>query len=309
MPSILVQYDGEKVKTRKFSGRFRGVTWDRKGTCLTLVGDGGRILRIEGDREIRHDSSTKHNLRAVSINPANGTVLVVGNVGTIITVTSDGSFAKASASTFENLRAVRWNTKGTAALIVGNNGALMKYTERRLDIIDGGRANLRGISWRKESDEALVTSNCFAEEFIPSPNLFAFDAKANALKPLSEGRSDLIGVDWNPNGKLALVVGYDIVWHNGAIGRFDDAGLSPIKFENDHVYPVAVRWDPTGHVAAIVTSTAQLHSGEGRIILWDGEKFKEIYRSNEFFFSHIAWAPEGFKLAAIASTQARAFDS
>jgi hypothetical protein len=61
-------------------------------------------------------------------------------------------------------------------------------------------------------------------------------------------------------------------------------------------------------VAAIATSIAQLHSGLGRLILWNGETFTEIYRSGEFFFSHIAWSPVGFKLAAVASTEARAFD-
>ena len=304
-----MQYDGQRVKTRDLSGRFRGVAWDSQGTCLTLVGDGGRLLRIEGDRETKLDFVTKHNLRAVSINPVNGTTLVVGNAGIIITINSDGSFTRTNASTFENLRAARWNTKGTMALITGNNGALIKYTEQRVDTIDDGRANLRGISWRKDSDEALITSNCFADEFIPSPHLFALDVRRSILKPLSEGRSDLIGVDWNPDGNFALVVGYDVVWHNGFMARFDDTRLTPIKFENDHVYPIAVRWAPTGQIAAIATSVAQLHSGQGRIILWDGESFKVIYRSDEFYFSHIAWAPKEFKLAAIASTKARAFNS
>jgi WD40 repeat protein len=214
-----------------------------------------------------------------------------------------------SSPTSENLRAVRWNANGTIALIAGNNGALIKYAEHGLDMVNDGRANLRGISWRKNTDEALITSNCFAEEFIPSPNLFLFDARKNVFKPVSEGRSDLIGVDWNPDGNFAVVVGYDIVWHNGFIGRFDLSGLSAIEFENSHVYPIAARWDPTGRIAAIATSIAQLHSGEGRIMLWNGDAAQEIYRCEDFFFSSIAWSPVGFKLAAIASTEARTFDS
>ena len=266
------------------------------------------MIRIEGDKDVEFDAPIKHNLRAVSVNPTDNTVLVVGNAGTIITIMADGSFSKLSAPTFENLRVVRWNAEGTAALVAGNNGVLIKYTEDKVDMVDDGRANLRGISWRKNSDDALITSNCFAEEFIPSPNLFAFNARDNLLKPLSEGRADLIGVDWNPAGESAVVVGYDVVWHNGFMGRFDGTHLSPIRFENERVYPVAVRWEPMGRVAAIATSIAQLHSGQGRIILWNGETFREIYRSEEFFFSHIAWAPVGFKFAAIASTEARTFD-
>lgn len=266
------------------------------------------MIRVQGDSDVKLDTPTKHNLRAVSVNPANNTALVVGNAGTIIAIRADGSLAKVSTPTFENLRAVRWDAEGATALVAGNNGVLIKYTEHRLDVVDDGRANLRGISWRENSDDALITSNCFAEEFIPSPNLFVFHARKNVLKPVSEGRSDLIGVDWKPAGDFAIVVGYDVVWHNGFMARFDGTDLSPIRFENERVYPIAVRWEPMGRVAAIATSIAQLHSGQGRIILWNVETFREIYRSDEFFFSHIAWAPVGFKLAAIASTEARTFD-
>jgi len=310
LPSILVLYDGHTVETRKFPRRFRGLAWDQNGSSLTLVGNRGRLLKIQdGDRGVSPDAGITHNLRSVSINPIDNTALVVGNAGTIITIKANGSLTKMSSPTFENLRAVRWNANGTMALIAGNNGTLIKYTERGLETVNGGGANLRGISWRKNTDQALITSNCFAEEFIPSPNLFLFDARTNALKPLSEGRSDLIGVDWNPDGNLAVVVGYDVVWHNGFIGRFDASGLSPFEFQDSQVYPIAVSWNTTGRVAAIATSIAQLRSGEGRVILWNGEAFQEIYRNESFFFSNIAWSPVGFKLAAIASTEARTFDS
>jgi len=307
--SILVRYDGENLETQEFSGRLRALTWDAEGSRLTLVGNHGRMLTIQRGRQLRLDSGTKDNLRAVSTNIASGTTLAVGNSGTIIAVSAGGSVVKASAPTFENLRAVRWNDQGTAALIAGNNGVLIKYTEDGIGLIDDGTANLRGISWRKGSNCALIVSNCFAEEFIPSPNLFILDGEKNILKPVNEGRSDLIGVDWNPNGTFALVVGYDVVWHTGYIARFDDTRLSPIKFDTDRVYPIDVSWDPTGRMAAIATSTAQLHSGQGRIVLWNGETFREIYRTVQFFFSDLAWAPVGFELAAIASTEARTFDT
>jgi hypothetical protein len=194
-------------------------------------------------------------------------------------------------------------------LIGGNNGALLKYTERGLEAVYGGRANLRGISWRKGAPEALITSNCFAEEFIPSPNLFLFDERNNALKPVGEGRTDLIGVDWNPDGSFAVVVGYDVIWHNAFIGRFDGSTMHPLEFRGAQIYPVAVRWDPTGRIAAIATCIAQFHSGQGRLILWDRETFREICRNENFFFTNIAWSPVGFRLAAIASTEARTFNS
>jgi hypothetical protein len=308
LASLLVEYDGKKVITRHFPERLRDLAWDRKGSRLTLVGNRGLMLAIQDEEQVSLKSGTRHNLRAVSTNPAHGIVLAVGNSGTIIASKPDGSFSKMGRPTFENLRAVKWNGDGTLALLAGNKGSLIKYSDRGLDLIDDGRANLRGISWRSQSDEVLISSNCFAEEFIPSPNLFSFHVGRNVLRSVSEGRFDLIGVDWNPGGRFAIVVGYDVVWHNGFIARFDGETLSPIKFQNEHVYPVAVGWDPAGRMAAIGTSTAHHESGHGRLMLWDGKDFSEIYRSDEFFFSHVAWAPAGFKLAAIASTDSRTFD-
>jgi len=304
-----VTYEGDEVNTRTFRGRLRGLAWDQLGSSLTLVGNAGRVLKIRDGHSISLDSGTTHNLRSVSINPINNTALVVGNAGTVIAINPNNVSTKINSSTFENLRAVRWNENGTMALIAGNNGTLIKYTAHSLEAVNDGRANLRGISWRKNTPQALATSNCFAEEFIPSPNLFLFDANENMLNPVNQGRSDLIGVDWNPDGNFAVVVGYDVVWHNGFIGRYDEAGLSPVEFENSHVYPTAVSWDPTGRVAAIATAAPEPHSSQGRIMLWDGEVLREIYRSEDFFFSNVAWSPVGFKLAAVASTEGRTFDS
>jgi hypothetical protein len=245
-------------------------------------------------------------LRDLSVNPSDDTVLIVGNAGTIL-LGGDGYFTELNSLSFENLRAVAWNHKGTMALIAGNNGTLMKYVDRQIEMVDNGRANLRGISWRKTSNGALVTSNCFAEEFIPSPNLFIY-AKSDAVRSVNEGCSDLIGVGWRPDEAYALVVGYDVVWHTGLISKFDGNALSSIKFENKRVYPVAVRWDSEGKTAAIVTATTEAGSGEGQMFLWDGQIFKRIYSSTEFFFSHVSWAPENVKLAGIASTETRTFN-
>jgi hypothetical protein len=170
------------------------------------VGNGGRVLKVQGDRPISLDSGTRHNLRAVSVNPMDGTALIVGNVGTVLLL--DGErFRKITVPTFENLRTVAWNHDGYVALLAGNNGTLFKFSRGRAVIVDAGRANLRDISWRPKSSSALISSNCFAEEFIPSPNLFSYDADANILGAVNEGRVDLIGVDWKQTGESALVVG------------------------------------------------------------------------------------------------------
>jgi len=309
LPSILVRYDGHKITTRMFPGRLRGLAWDREGSSLMLAGNRGRVIKLQDDRkDTTIETRTTANLRSVSVNPIDNRALVAGNAGTLIQI-KNGIATTLSSSTFENLRAVRWNADGSQALIAGNNGTLINYTEKGLEVIEGGRANLRGVSWRRTSQEALVTSNCFAGEFIPSPDLFLFDAEKNTLTPMSEGRLDLIGVDWKPDGSLAVVVGYDVVWHTGFIGRLEAASLSAVPFQNAQVYPTAASWDPTGRTAAIATCITQLHSGEGRIMLWNGDALQEIYRNEHFFFSAVAWSPVGFKLAAVASTAARTFDS
>jgi len=308
LPSILVQYDGNNVETRTFRTHLRALAWGIHRPDPILVGNGGEVVRIQKDEILRLNPNTKHNLRAVSVNPTNNSALMVGNAGTALLLSEDGNFRKLSSLTTENLRAVAWNPKGDLALIAGNNGALMKYHDNRIETIDDGRANLRDISWQHASDQALVTSNCFAEEFIPSPNLFTYETKSDALRAVNEGRSDLIGVDWRPDDAYALVLGYDVVWHNGLIAKFHDNTLSPIKFENNPVYPVAVRWDPKGKAAAIATATAQAGTGNGQLSLWDGESFSALYSSDEFFFSRVSWAPDGSKLAAIASTDTRTFN-
>ena len=308
MPSILVQYDGNKVETRTFRTDLRALAWDTHGPYLILVGNCGEVVRIQKGEAIRLHTDTKHNLRAVSVNPTNNSALIVGNAGTALLLHEDGEFTELSTSTFENLRAVAWNPKGNLALIAGNSGVLVKYYDDHIETIDYGRANLRDISWRHASDQALVTSNCFAEEFIPSPNLFTYEAKSDEVRSVNEGRSDLIGVDWKPDDAYALVLGYDVIWHNGLIAKFDENTLSPIKFENKRVYPVAVRWDPKGKAAAIATATAQTGTGNGQLNLWNGENFRTIYSSNEFFFSDVSWALDGFKLAGIASTDTRTFN-
>jgi WD40 repeat protein len=307
--SIIVHYDGETKESAEFRGHLRSIAWDRHGRYLTVVGGKGYVARLEHEKTVRINSGTSQNLRALTVNPADGTVLIVGNAGTILMLDEQGRLTKLTSPSSENLRAVAWNAGGTMALIGGNNGALMKYSRQGLKSIDGARANLRDVSWRPGSDEVLIASNSFVGEFIPSPNLFAYNANENDLKPVNEGPADLIGVDWEPDGKYALMVGYDVVWHNGVIARFDGLAIRPVEFERKRTYPTSVRWDPSGKVAAIVTATSEIGMGTGRVCLWDGKSLKEVYSSDRFFFSDVGWAPDDYRLAALASTATRTFNA
>ena len=125
---------------------------------------------------------------------------------------------------------------------------------------------------------------------------------------MNEGRADLIGVDWEPSGESALVVGYDVVWHTGFIGNFTGLSLSLVPFNNKRVYPVAVAWNPSGKHAAIATATTQPGIGRGSLYLWDGTSLKEVYSNDQFYFSAVAWNRDGKRLAALASTATRTFN-
>lgn len=283
-----MRYRKGSVQERRLEGHLRSFASEPTKRQILLVGNNGLVTRTNGDDVIRLDSGTRQNLRAISFNPSDGTALIVGNAGTIL-LWDERRFHNISTPTSENLRAVAWDPQGTIALIAGKQGILLKYSDKTVEPIGNCRANLRHISWRPRTDQALIVSNCFAEEFIPSPNLFIYEAGTDNVTSLNEGRADLIGVDWHPNGRSALLVGYDVVWHNGVISNYDSSALSPIEFEDRRVYPVTVAWNSDGDLAAIATATAQPGIGQGMIYLWDGRRLKQIYDNSVFFFSAVSW--------------------
>ena len=308
LPSILLNYVDERLQTRKIPGIYRSFAWDRAEENLILAGDRGRILRFHGERVASIASGTDQNLRKISVNPSAGTLLIAGNAGCLLQLDEDATVSEVNVPTAANLRAADWNHDGTIALIAGNGGALLEYSDHKIRVIDGGRANLRHIAWRPKTNFAMVTSNCFAEEFIPSPNLFSYNAETQTLSPSNEGRADLIGADWKRDGTSALLVGYDVIWHNGLIAMFNGGDLMSVEFNNRRVYPVAASWNPIREIAAIATATAQIGIGEGSVLLWNGKTFKPIFNNDEFFFSAVAWNRKGTELVALGSTATRTFN-
>jgi len=305
--SLILYYEDQKTATVNLCGNLRSLAWDPSGSSLFVVGDRGRIVKITRDMQQRIDTATEQNLRAVAVNPAAEKILVVGNAGTMLMLDKKGHYEKLNSTTTENLRSAAWNPSGTVALVAGNRGSLVKYDGKSAQNVDDGTANLRHVAWHSSSEHALVTSNCFAEEFIPSPTLFRYDLKTGLLKAVNEGGADLIGADWKPNGEAALVVGYDVVWHNGYIGSFDGKSLTPIEFENKRVYPVAVAWNKAGTLAAIVTATTEPGIARGSVYLWDGNSLRGVFANSEYFFNAVAWRPDGRQLVALASKATRTF--
>jgi WD40 repeat protein len=306
MPTIAIFYSEGRLRTVHFDEYYRAVAWNPRNERATLVGNGGKMAEvIDQDNVRRFNTSTSVNLRGISANPKDGSILIVGNSGTILAMNENMN--RIDAPTFENLRTVSWNSTGTMALIGGNAGTLLKYSKNSIQTIVHAKANIRRISWHSDNNRALVSSNCFAEEFLPSPNLYMYDADREELKPVSEGRADLIGVAWKPNGNSALVVGYDVVWHDGFIAQYDGTKLTPVPFENKQVYPVAVAWNSAGDLAAVCTAVAQPGIGKGSIRLWDGATVTTIYENDHYFFSAVSWSPRG-TLLALASPANRVFN-
>ena len=152
MPSILVEFDGQTVHKRKLRGILRSLAWDGNGQCL-LVGNNGRILIVQTGKPIALEVGTQKNLRAVTINPSDGTALIAGTEGSLLFVDEERHVSKVDASTSENLRAVVWNAEGSMALIAGNHGVLTRYSNHEVRSIEGGRANLRHVAWHPKGNK------------------------------------------------------------------------------------------------------------------------------------------------------------
>lgn len=308
LPSVLVRYINGEIHTQEFEGVFRGLAWYGDDNGLVVVGDAGRILKVTDGKTRVIRSKSLQNLRAVAANREDRTILTVGNSGTAILLDETDTQTRLDLSTTQNLRTVAWKPNGQEALIAGNGGTLLRYSKPTIETVTGARANLRRISWHPSRPQALVTSNCFAEEFVPSPNLFVFNDLDQSLKPVNEGRVDIIGADWKPDGKSALVVGYDVIWHNGFIGTFIEERVSPIAFENRHIYPVAASWCGSGEVAVVATATTQPGSGRGILYLFETDHVKAIFESDKLFFSSAKWNHDGTEFAALASSASRTFN-
>lgn len=304
MPTSVLFYEENGFRTIELKGHFRALACTPEDRYATLVGNNGSIVRMANQEIIRLDSNTHIHLRGVSASTVDGSLLIVGNTGTVLRFKERAEGVVSSQ--IENLRSVAWNVTGTMALIGGNAGSLLKYSNNSLMNLGVARANLRRISWHPRKNYALITSNCFAEEFLPSPSLYQYDDASGELTPAYDGRVDLIGVDWHPNGATALVVGYDVVWHSGFIGQFDGQTLTPIEFKNKQVYPVAVSWNHSGDLAAICTSAPQPGMGKGSLLMWDGKKLCTIFESDEIFFGAVSWNHHG-TLIALGSPANRTF--
>ncbi|MFC1894975.1 WD40/YVTN/BNR-like repeat-containing protein, partial [Candidatus Dependentiae bacterium] len=122
------------VRVNNTSGAFRGFVYSNQLKWIICVGGSGSIRRSENDGDNWVDSKvnvdTNIDLRAVTSNPINGTLLTVGDSATAYTSTNDGlhwkEYAIGGAETF---RAVAYSPDGSCVIAVGNNGNIYKSTD------------------------------------------------------------------------------------------------------------------------------------------------------------------------------------
>ncbi len=305
---ILRFHDG-KFQPLKLSYHhaIRWASWDRNGGTCLLVGDRGTVGVLNNDELEEVVSPTVENLRGSAQNPRKDQALIVGNKGTVLRF-EKGEVSSVSVGTEANLRRVSWSPNGTLALIIGNNGIAFSLDETRIVEVGGASNNLRSISWNPNGEYALVSGNYFAEAMVPCPTLYRYKKGASALEALeTTDKTDLIGVDLNPNGHQALAVGYELVWQESRVFRWMNEELKLLPLQEPGLFPTAVAWHPTEDYALIGTgSPSSTGSGEMTILMYQRESFQRIF-SSEYRYGCIAWRPGGESALIVGTRSGRTF--
>ncbi len=285
----------------------RWASWDRNGDTCLLVGDRGTVAVLNDKQLEQVASPTVENLRGSSQNPRKDQSLIVGNKGTVLLL-EKGKLSRISVGTEANLRRVGWSPDGTHALVTGNDGTAFSWDETRITEVSGALNNLRSVSWNPNGEYALVSGNYFAQAMVPSTTLYRYKRGASALEPLkTTDKTDLIGLDWNPDGQEALAVGYEVVWQESRIFRWVNDKLKLLSLQEPGLFPTAVAWHPTGDYALIGTGSPHSKGAGDMVVLkYVRESFQRIF-SSEYRISCIAWRPCGESALIVGTRRGSTF--
>ncbi len=286
--------------------QIRWIAWRRDGGSALAVGNGGLILHFDGEAFDRLESPTRENLRCASYNPANQ-ALIVGNRGTMLQL-KNGEITTIGVDVEANLRRVSWSPDGSLALVVGNSGSALAWQAGNVQELTGAFSNLRSITWHPEGRHALVSGNYFGMSMVPCPTLYEYQRESNQLNPLTTTeKTDLIGVEWKPDGEYALAVGYEVVWQEPRVFRWTKNELETIHVPEPGLYPSLVAWDPTGDRALIGTgSPFPPGQGEGVILEYRRGKVRKL-DSSSYRIACIAWHPMEDFAVIVGQANARTF--
>ena len=297
-------FDGERLTAVDTGvGRpLRWAAWHPDGSWCLLVGNGGTALRYDpsttpragGQRFQPIATGTKHNLRGAAFSPDGRRALLVGNQGAVF-LYEDASVRALASPTSENLRRAAWHPQDDFALIVGNGGTVLRYQEGALTAVPGDRAHtLRAIAWRPDGAYALVGAYASRWAGYPRPHpLYRCDGRYLQALLASDEEDDFVAVDWHPEGRQALIVGYAFGRPREAAGArasnklltYDGAGFSYRAVEASGSL-LGAAWHPSGAYALLC--------GEGGALLrFDGSRVEQLESGTRDNLVGPYWRPDG----------------
>lgn len=306
--TIVLQYQDERFGRIGTDPRhqIRWIAWSRDGGSALAVGQRGLVLRFDGEKFEKLESPAQENLRCASYNPA-GEALLVGNRGTVLQF-SHGSFVLGAVGMEANLRRVAWSPDGSTALLLGNNGTALTWQTGTTQELAGALNNLRSVSWDPQGNHALVSGNYFGTLMVPCPTLYEYQRGAKELKSLKTSeKTDIIGVEWKPDGSYALGVGYEVVWQEPRIFRWTNNELETIPVPERVFYPTIVGWHPRAN-RALIGAGSPFPTGRGgeAVLEFEEGKIRRLY-SGPHRITCIAWHPRGDLAIIVGNINARTF--
>ncbi len=289
--------------------RLRWVSWKKNGETALLVGDRGLILTFDGEKFEKVESPLSDNLRGSDYNPTNDVALIAGNKGSLLAF--EGTKAKKmELATEANLRRVSWSPDGSLALIVGNAGTILVWDGTAAKEVGGTSTNIRSVAWHPDGEYALLSGNYFASGMVPSPTLYRYEKGASEVIPLAtKEKTDLISVSWKPDASYALAVGYEVVWQEPRVYRWNNAELELLALQYQGLFPTVVAWQPKNERALVGTGNPYPPGqGEGVILEYRENGFQKLY-SSKHRVGCIAWRPDGKFAWVVGAENSRTFST
>jgi len=284
----------------------RWASWSPKESTSLLVCDRGRLLRFDGSRFMSTDTGVESNLRGIGYRPDGSEALIVGNEGKAF-LYFDQKIKPINLGTNENLRRVSWRPDGEYALIIGNAGTCLRY-DGSVTELNGAENNLRSVAWHPGGRYALVSGNRYRSGFagmVADATIYRYEDGASELTSLfSESKGDLMSVDWRPDGTYALVVGYDLVWHQPLVYKYDGKACGELHFPEESVLLTGISWKPDGAYALLVSGGLKRGYGEGSVYRYSEGRFTRIYSIPEYLMAGISWRNDGSKAIIFGSRRA-----
>ncbi len=306
MSAQIYLFDGDRLTgiDTGIERPLRWAAWRPDGSWCLLVGNGGTAVRYDPSTQLRAGgqrfepvaTGTKRNLRGIAFSPDGRQALLVGNQGTVL-IYDSGSVRTLSSPTSENLRRAAWHPQGDFALIVGNGGTVLRYQDGALTPVPGDRAHtLRALAWRPDGAYAVVGAYASRWAGYPRPYpLYKCDGLYLQALLASDQEDDFVAVDWHPEGRQALIVGYAFDASSEAAASnklliYDGAGFSYRAVEAPRASGSAsllgAAWHPSGEYALLC--------GEGGALLrYDGERVEQLESGTRDNLVGPFWRPDG----------------